>query len=64
MARHEVRFYRDTTESNSYKAICTCGWTISGVALEYAQRRSATHDLEQIEEPPLKVEGFVSGLPD
>ncbi len=58
---HSVRFYRSTTEPGVYHAACSCGWTING-DLETIQGRAATHDLDEIQEAPLKVKGFVSGL--
>ena len=63
MTKHVVRFYRYTDEPGESQAICSCGWTIRG-DLEYIQGRAATHDLDEIREPALKKEGFVSGLPD
>jgi len=63
MTLHSVRFYRSTTEPGVYHATCSCGWAMSG-DLQELQTRAATHDLDEIREPPLRKEGFVSGLPD
>ena len=59
--KHVARFYRCTDEPGLYRAVCTCGWSIQG-DLETIQARAATHDLDEIQEPPLTQEGFVSGL--
>lgn len=63
MTLHTVRFLRSTTEPGQYRAVCTCGWSIQGER-DFVQGRAATHDLDELEEPPLRQEGFVSGLPD
>ncbi len=63
MTTHTIRFLRSTSEPGEYRAVCTCGWSIGGT-LEHIQTRAATHDLDEIEEPPLRRAGFVSGLPD
>lgn len=62
MTFHSCRFFRCIDEPGEYRAVCTCGWSIRG-DLEYIQGRAATHDLDEIREPPLKTTGFVSGLP-
>ena len=60
---HIVRFLRSRTEPDECRAVCSCGWSINGT-LNYTQERAATHDRDEIREPPLRQEGFISGLPD
>lgn len=65
MTVHTTRFFRSRTESGLYRAVCSgCTWSAEDTDLEALQGRAATHDLDQIKEPPLAQEGFVSGLPD
>jgi hypothetical protein len=42
---HTVKFERNT-ETNEYRAICTCGWIRWSKSLEELQRRAPTHDME------------------
>lgn len=60
---HVLSFYRSRTEPGLYRGVCSCGWSMESTE-EDVRRRAATHDLEEIKEPPLRIEGFVSGLPD
>jgi hypothetical protein len=55
-SNHRPRVYRDPSDGE-LKATCCCGWSGSPDDI-------ADHDGPPMKEPPLKVKGFVSGLPD
>ena len=63
MTLHTTRFFRCIDEPGEYRAVCTCGWSMRAEDLATLQMRAATHDLDDIEEAPLKQTGFISGLP-
>jgi len=43
---HIVRFLRSTTEPGTFRAVCTCGWSVEG-DLEHVQTAAAAHDLDE-----------------
>ena len=59
---HSVRFFRCVDDPKLFRAVCSCRWSVQADSLEELHTRAATHDLDKIQEPPLKQEGFVSGL--
>lgn len=69
MSSHSVRFFRCVDEPDLHRAICSCGWAITGDQ-DHVQSRAATHDIDEDQErgrvrsAPLLQGGFVSGLPD
>jgi hypothetical protein len=68
-ANCKPRFFRDTS-SGDQCINCSCGWTYRGAfprspdELEAVALTVQTHRPPLTKEPPPKVEGFVSGLPD
>lgn len=59
---HVVRFVRHTV-TGEYRAVCTCGWSLSETRLEDVQSAAAVHDLRQLPEIA-EVVPYKSGLPD
>lgn len=64
MSNHSVKFYRCLDTAGEHRAVCTCGWSVREDNLEAAQTAASSHNLDEPKFPPLKVVGFVSGLPD
>ena len=64
--RHMIRNYRDPQDGKVY-AVCSCGKsTVIHAHIEQETLFFADYHLEPLpqHEPPLKKQGFVSGLPD
>jgi len=59
------RFFIDPS-NGQLRINCTCGWAWAGDRGDYMAIDKAIidHRPPMTKEPPLKVEGFVSGLPD
>lgn len=64
----KTRFYIDTSDGD-LRINCSCGWTWKGEPASVPEHmeliaKVQNHRPPLTKEPPLKVEGFVSGLPE
>ena len=61
--RHETWKVRDPSDGTIIQ-YCSCGYSVRLDRGSDNALSDARHKPPQTKEPPLKVEGFVSGLPD
>lgn len=64
--KHIVRFIREP-DTGMLRGVCLCGASHADRDRSIVEKwalNSKAHEKFPVREPPLKIEGFVSGLPD
>jgi hypothetical protein len=56
---HNVLFYRNPI-SRQFRAVCSCGWTLTDADEKWVQERVAVHDLNQEDKDEITNHTFQS----